>query len=77
VKGAASAVTVETAALPLKRLSPTRLLIARDEQVSKRTTVSCLVPPAGQIHATAQKAGIQLPANDPGRAVPWVQLRFK
>ena len=41
--------------LPLKRLSPTRLLIARDERVSKRTTVSCLVRPAGgiQIHATA------------------------
>ena len=39
----------------------------------------CLVRPAGgiQIHATAQKAGIRLPANDPGRAVPGVQLRFK
>jgi hypothetical protein len=56
-----------------------RLLIAQDEQVSKRTTVSCLVRPAGgiQIYATAQKAGIRLPANDPGRAVPGVQLRFK
>ena len=30
----------ETPPSPLKRLSPTRLLTARDEQVSKRTTVS-------------------------------------
>ena len=71
--------SLRVAASPLKRLSPTRVLIARDEQGSKRTAVSCLVRPAGgsQIHAPAQKAGIRLPANDPGWAVPGVQLRFK
>jgi hypothetical protein len=40
VKGAAIVVAVDTAALPLERLSPTRLLITRYAQAGKRTTLS-------------------------------------
>jgi hypothetical protein len=59
---------VDTTGTPLKRLSPARLLTVRDEPVSKRTTVSCLVRPAGgiQIHATLRRPAYGFRRTIPG-----------